>query len=288
MRAGDIFRLLILAAIWGGSFIFMRILAPTFGPVLTADLRVLIAGIALVVYFHLIKFDPEWSKYWKKYLFIGGINSALPFFLFSFAALHIPASLSVILNSTSPLFGAIFSAIWLKDSLTIRKIIGLLIGITGVALVTRMGLVDAGPLVGLAIVGCIIAAACYGFIAIYIKKNSGGAKSLGVAGGSQLMAALLLIPAIPFAPAQGAITASMIVGIIAFALLCSAIAYILYFRLIENIGPTKALTVTFLMPAFGMIWGKIFLNEIITLTMIFGSTLIILGTFLVLSISAKK
>jgi len=116
MRPSDITRLLSLAAIWGGSFIFMRVLAPVLGPVVTADLRVLIAGIALIIYFRVIRFDAEWRIYWKKYLFIGAFNSALPFFLFSFAALHIPASYSVILNSTSPLFSAVFAASWLVCS----------------------------------------------------------------------------------------------------------------------------------------------------------------------------
>jgi drug/metabolite transporter (DMT)-like permease len=111
MQASDLLRLISLSAIWGGSFIFMRILAPVLGPVVTADLRVLIAGVALMVYFWVIEFDAEWKRFWKQYLVIGVINSGLPFLLYSFAAVHIPASYSVILNSSSPLFGAIFSAI---------------------------------------------------------------------------------------------------------------------------------------------------------------------------------
>ncbi|MCX6826623.1 MAG: DMT family transporter [candidate division Zixibacteria bacterium] len=284
MRSGDIVRLLILAAIWGGSFIFMRILAPVLGPVVTADLRVLIAGIALILYFHVIRFDPQWRRWWKQYLLIGAINSALPFCLFSFAAIHIPASLSAILNSMSPLFGAIFSAIWLSERLSVRRIVGLLIGAVGVMLVVKVGVLKTDPLFGWAVAACVVAALCYGVAATYIKRFAVGVKPMGIAGASQLMAGILLIPAVPLSLPTGVITFSVMAGMLAFALLCSAIAYLLYYRLIADVGPTKALTVTFLMPVFGMIWGMIILKETITFPMLAGTALIILGTGLVLTV----
>jgi drug/metabolite transporter (DMT)-like permease len=285
MKTADIVRLLALAAIWGGSFIFMRVLAPILGPVVTADLRVLIAGIALIIYFRLIKFDPEWRRFWVQYLLIGGINSALPFFLFSFAALHIPASLSVILNSTSPLFAAIFSAIWLGERLTPSKILGLVVGAAGVAFVVKIGVVPTDSMFVWAVAACTLAAVCYGVAATYIKKFAKGAKPMGIAGASQVMAGLLLIPAVPFAPIKGEVTLSVVGGVVVFALLCSAIAYLLYYRLIHDLGPTKALTVTFLMPVFGMIWGAMLLRETISLGMIAGTALIFVGTSLVLGIA---
>lgn len=284
MKTSDTLRLLALAAIWGGSFIFMRVLAPVLGPVLTADLRLLIAGIALLLYFRAIKFDPAWSRYWRQYLIIGAVNSALPFFLFSWAALHIPASLSVILNSASPLFAAVFAAVWLGESITIRKAAGLLIGAAGVAVVMRPGPIETTPMFGWAIAACILAAACYGFAATYIRKHGGGAKPMGIAAGSQMMAGLVLIPAIPFAPARDEITITAVSLVVIFALLCSAVAYLLYFRLIVDVGATQALTVTFLMPAFGMIWGATILGETITVAMIVGTALILLGTGLVLNV----
>ncbi len=288
MRAADLVRLLTLAAIWGGSFIFMRVLAPVLGPVVTADLRVLIAGVALLGYFKVIKFDPDWHRYWFQYLLIGGVNSALPFFLFSFAALHIPASLSVILNSTAPLFGAIFSAIWLGERLTGLKILGLLIGAAGVALVVKVGAIKTDSMFLWAVAACTFAAICYGLAATYIKRRGNGAKPMGIAGASQLMAGLLLLPVIPFSPVRGSITLPVVVGVLVFSLLCSAIAYLLYYRLIEDLGPTKALTVTFLMPVFGMIWGALLLSETITLGMIGGTALILLGTTLVLGIVGAR
>jgi drug/metabolite transporter (DMT)-like permease len=288
MRTADIVRLVSLAAIWGGSFIFMRVLAPILGPVVTADLRVLIAGIALIIYFRLIKFDPEWKKYWMKYLVIGGVNSALPFFLFSFAALHIPASLSVILNSTSPLFAALFSALWLAERLTLTKILGLVIGAVGVACVVKIGVVPTDAMFVWAVAACTLAAVCYGVAATYIKKYAKGTSPMGIAGASQVMAGLLLIPAIPFAPIKGVVTPTVVVSVIVFALLCSAVAYLLYYRLIADLGPTKALTVTFLMPVFGMVWGALLLDETISVPMMGGTAMILVGTSLVLGLRLAR
>ena len=285
MRIADTARLLILAAIWGGSFIFMRALAPTLGPVITAELRVLIAAIALIIYFAALKFNLQWRQYWKHYFLIGAVNSALPFFLFSFAALHIPGSLSAILNSSSPLFGAIFSALWLGDKLTLKKISGLFVGSAGVILVVKIVGIQTDSMFMWAVVACTAAAICYGLAATYIKKYVKGATPQGIAAGSQLMAAFVLMPAVPFSPPRLEVTPLVIGGVIAFAILCSAVAYLLYYRLIADVGPTKALTVTFLMPVFGMIWGVIFLREIITLSMIVGAALIIFGSNLVLNIA---
>ena len=136
----------------------------------------------------------------------------------------------------------------------------------------------------LALAACILAAICYGASATYIKKAGGELKPMGIAGGSQLMAGLLLIPVIPLAPIRGTVTPSVIVGTVVFALLCSAVAYLLYYRLIVDLGATKALTVTFLMPVFGMIWGVLILNETITVSMLAGTALILLGTTLVLNV----
>jgi drug/metabolite transporter (DMT)-like permease len=283
MRAADVARLLLLAAIWGGSFIFMRVLAPVLGPVLTADLRVLIAGFTLILYFRIIKFDPQWRLHWKKYLLIGSINSALPFFLFSFAALHIPASYSVILNSTSPFFAALFSAFWLHERLTIPKLLGLVIGAIGVGLVVRVGTVQTDSFVALAIGACLLAAICYGLTATYIRRFGKELKPMSIAGASQVMAGLVLIPLIPFSPMKGEFTLTVGITVVVFSLLCSAVAYLLYYRLIADLGATKALTVTFLMPAFGMLWGYLILHEQITPGMIVGAILILVGCALVLA-----
>ena len=281
MRAGDLFRLLLLAAIWGGSFVFLRVLAPALGPILTADLRALIAWAALSLYLRAVGPDIQWRRFWKQYLIIGALNAALPFSLFAFAALHIPASYSAILNATSPLFGALFSALWIGEKITAPKVLGLVLGIAGVALVTRLAPGERDSMVVWSMIACLLAAVCYGSVSVYTKKFAAAVKPTAISAGSQLMAGLLLLPFVPFAPAPGPITLLVPVNMILFAVSCSAVAFLLYFRLIADIGPTKALTVTFLMPAFTMIWAAIFLSEGVTASMIFGCALILGGTGLV-------
>ncbi len=107
MRRADTARLLLLAAIWGASFLFNRIAAPALGPVLTAELRTLIAGLALAAYFAATGFDPEWRRWTRQYVIAGVLTSALPFLLWAYAALSLTASLMSVLHATSPMWGAI-------------------------------------------------------------------------------------------------------------------------------------------------------------------------------------
>ncbi|MCM2271219.1 MAG: DMT family transporter [candidate division Zixibacteria bacterium] len=284
MKTSDILILILLGAIWGGSFIFMRVISPVLGPLVTTELRVLIGGLALVGYFRIIKFDMQFRRYWKHYLFIGAINSATPFFMYSFAALHIPASYSAILNSSAPLWSAILSVFWLGEKLTLLRSLGLLIGASGVFLVANVPPpeVDSGFL--LAVLACLLATLCYGFAAVWIKRFGKMLKPMGIAGATQLMAALVLLPAVPAYPIRGEVSSVIILNLLGLAIICSAVAYLFYFKLIADIGPTKALTVTFLMPLFGIIWGMLFLGEQITAPMLAGMALILLGTGLVLNI----
>ena len=281
MNLCDWVRLFLLAALWGGSFVFLRVLAPALGPVVTADLRVLIAWAALQVYFWTIRLDVRWREFWKQYLVIGTLNAALPFVLFAFAALHIPASYSAILNATSPLFGALFSFLWFGERITAQKSLGLVLGIVGVALVTRLGSGESSSLALWAMAACLGAAMCYASVGVYTKRCAAGTNPTAIAGASQLSAGLLLLPLTPLAPPPGPVTAMVVINMLAFATLCSGVAFLLYFRLIANVGATKALTVTFLMPAFTMIWAALFLGEGVSAQMIFGAGLILCGTGLV-------
>jgi drug/metabolite transporter (DMT)-like permease len=282
LRTQDTGRLVALAAIWGGSFIFLRVLAPVLGPVLTAATRVLIAGAALVLYCRVTGFDTQLRRYWREYVVIGIVNSALPFLLYAFAALHIPASYSVILNCAAPLFAAMLAAVFLGERLTVTKLAGLAAGALGVALVSNAGPVVPDFWFGIAVAACLAGAFCYAAAGVYMKRRAGSTKPLAVAGWSQLFAGLVLLPLAPFAPMRGELTALVLGNVLVLALLCSAIAYLLYYRLIADVGPTRAVAVTLLMPAFGMLWGALFLDETITLSMIAGCALIVGGTIAVL------
>jgi drug/metabolite transporter (DMT)-like permease len=281
MRGQDLARLTALAAIWGASFIFLRALAPVLGPVLTATSRVVIAGTALIAYFRWRGFDAELRRHWRKYLVIGLVNSALPFLLYAFAAVHIPASYSVILNAATPLFAALLSALWLDERLTALRVAGLAAGAAGVALVTGAGPVRPDAMFGWAIAACLAAALCYALAGIYVKRHASEVKPMAIAGWSQVFAGAALLPLAPFAPPAGALSPVVVANVLALALLCSAVAYLLYYRLIADVGPTRAMTVTFLMPLFGMLWSVLFLAETITVPMLAGCALIVGGTALV-------
>jgi drug/metabolite transporter (DMT)-like permease len=282
MRPVDLIRLIVLAAIWGASFVLLRVLVPVIGPVTTATLRVLVAGVALSIYCKITGLDVEWRRFWKEYVFVGAINSGFPFLLYAWAALYMPACYLVIVNSTSPLFGAIFSAIWLGERLTIWKLAGILVGAAGVALVARVPPPDLNPMFGLALFVSLLAPLCYALSSIYIKKSQVSAKPTALAGASQLAAGILLLPLLPLAPPEGTFTLPVVLNILCLGLLCSGVAYFLYYRLLVDVGPTKALMVTFLIPAFGMLWGFVFLSEHVTVAMIAGCALIVAGTALVL------
>jgi drug/metabolite transporter (DMT)-like permease len=280
MKTADVVRLLTLAAIWGGSFLFMRVLAPVIGPVWTASSRVLIAGVVLLAWYRIVGFDVQWRANLRHYAIIGGIGSALPFTLFAFAALHLPVGLSAILNASAPLFGALLGAIWLNEALTTRKLAGLALGIAGVGLVSGVGgsSLDAASIGS--ILACLGAALCYGLSGVYLKLRAAHLPSRAIAGASQLVAGLMLLPLAPLAPATGALTLPIVGAMLGLSLLCSAVAYLLYYRLIADLGPTRALTVTFLIPGFGMLWGALLLDEPITAAMLAGCALIIAGTLI--------
>ncbi len=279
--------LLLLGAIWGGSFVFVRALAPNIGALVTTELRLLLGGLGLCAWFAFARFDADWRRYWKHYLGLGLLNTATPFALFGFAALTLPGSYSAIINSMSPLWGAVFAALFLGEALTARKCAGLALGVVGVAFITRAGPVPLNPSTLLAIGACIAATICYGLAGPYIRHNLRDAKPMGIAGGSQMLPALLFLPALFTSPVQASYTPLVLFNIAFIGLVCGSFAFLLYFRLVALAGPVKALTVTFLIPIFGMLWGHLFLGETITPSMVGGCVIVLCGLAL-LSTSAPR
>lgn len=277
MTGADAARLVTLAAIWGASFLFIRIASPVFGVLATADVRMLIAGGALAGYYALTGFDPQWRSSWRYYVVIGVLNCVLPFLLFGYAALSLTVGLLVVLNATSPMWGALLSAAFLRERLSVRRITGLVIGVIGVALVSGA---EAGGR-WLAVLAGLAAAFSYGLTGVAMRYWAGRTTSKGMAAGSLLAGGVLLAPllaAVP--PAWPGVPVAL--AMLALGLVCGAVAYVLYFRLIADIGATGALTVTYLIPIFGVVWGAVFLGEPITTAMVAGALVVILGTVLVL------
>ena len=282
MTPADYARLVALAALWGAAFIFMRIAAPVFGPAWTAELRVLLGGLALLAWFRAIGFDPGLRAHWRFYLLMGTVGIAAPFVLYSFASIHAPASLLSITNATSPIFGLAWAALAGDERVTARKATGLALGIAGVALIARPDAATAAdPLFGWAVAAALGACCLYGVVGVLIKRFARGATPRGMAAGNQLAAAVVLVPLLPFLPPLAQPTPLAVANLLALALLASAFAFVLYFRLIADVGATRALTVTYLIPLFGIFWGWLFLGEALPAAALAGGVLILAGTVLV-------
>lgn len=284
MRQRDLFELLLLAALWGASFLFMRLGAVDFGPAPLVFLRV--AGASLLL-MPLLAWRGELDalrRHWRPIAVVGLVNTALPFALYMVALLVLSAGLASIFNATAPLWGALIAWAWLGDKPTPLRGLGLAIGFAGVLGLgidnasLKAGSTGVSPALGIA--ACIAATACYGLSVNYTKKRLAGVPPMAVAAGSQGFAALLtLLPALWWWPAQNPGAAAW-AGAAALAFACTGLAYLLYFRLIAHIGPAKAITVTFLIPAFAVFWGWAFLGETLTPAMAAGCAVILLGTAL--------
>ena len=282
MTTGDAGRLLALAAIWGGSFPFMRVAAPALGPAWTAELRVLLGGLALFAWLRLSGVELGLRRHWRPYAIVGGIGIAAPFALYAFAAMHAPGGLLAIVNATAPIFGLAWGAAFRDERLTVPRAIGLALGIAGVAVLARPGDAGGGPLLGWAIAAALGACCFYGVVGVLVKRFASALSPRAMAAGNQLAAAAVLLPLLPIMPATGPASALVIANLLALALLASGVAFVLYFRLIADLGAARALTVTYLIPVFGVLWGVLFLDETVSAAMLAGGVLIILGTVLVL------
>jgi drug/metabolite transporter (DMT)-like permease len=280
MRRADATRLVVLAALWGASFLFMRIAAPVLGPFIVADARSVLAAGALAFYFHWIGFDSDWRRWWPDYALVGTINTALPFALYAYAAVHLPTGVLAVTNATAPIWAGFLAALVLREPLTTARTAGLLLGIVGVALVTRPPASQHYP--PLAIAAALGGALCYAVAGVYLKARPRQAPGLGMAFGTQLASGLLLLPFAGLSQPLGPITPLAVACTIAMALLSGAVAYVLYFRLITDIGPIRSLTVTYLIPLFGVVFGAAFLGEAVNASMLGGGALVVLGTVLVL------
>jgi drug/metabolite transporter (DMT)-like permease len=291
MKAFDIGELVLLAALWGASFLFMRLGAHEFGPIALAAVRVGLASAMLIPLLAARGNLADLRTHWKGLLLVGALNSAIPFALFSFAALSITAGLSSIVNATTPLWTAVVAFVWLRQGLTPWRVLGLVIGFAGVAFLAwdKAGFKPGEDHSGLwAVLACATATLCYGIAANATKRYLAGVSPLAVATGSQFAAAVLL--ALPAAWLWPATMPSNVAwgSALALAGLCTALAYILYFRLMSRVGPTNAVSVTFLIPLFAILWGALFLQEAITSQMVAGGAIVLVGIALALGLVGPK
>ncbi|WP_414447259.1 DMT family transporter [Burkholderia sp. 22PA0099] len=271
-------RLVTLAAIWGASFLFMRMGAPHFGVVPLIALRVAIAAVLLAPVLRDAGARREFRTHWRPLAVVGVMNSALPFCLLTFAALSLTAGVDSILNATTPLWTAIVAFVWLHAPMKRQQVAGLALGFVGVLILAGGEFGHGGTLP--AVAAALLATLSYGFAGNYSKRTLGQVRPFVSAFGSQVFAAVVLVPAaIPLWPA-GPLAPLDWLSVALLGTVCTALAYLLYFRLIQDAGAQYAASVTFLIPVFGLVWGAIFLREAITAQAVAGCAVILLGTAL--------
>lgn len=297
MRPVDTLYLLGLAAIWGASFLFMRIIAPEIGSVPTAFFRVSIAAAGLVVILAAMRVRWDFQGKFKTILLLGVINSGVPATLYSVAAQVLPAGYSAIFNATTPLMGVLIGGLFFRERLTPSKLVGVSLGLLGVGVLTRAGPVAFDLQLLMGALACLLATTCYGFAGFLARRwldQRGGLDSRLAALGSMLGATLFLLPlfvysAISQPPASWG-GWQVWLSLLGLGLVCTAFAYVLYFRLLTAIGPVRSMTTTFLIPPFGVLWGALLLDEPLSMAHVYGGVLIAGALWLVLrpTKSAKR
>jgi drug/metabolite transporter (DMT)-like permease len=289
MKARDGLEMLLLAAVWGASFLFLRMASPVVGPVAVAAMRVTGAALLLVPVL-VLRGDMVRLKPWLPALLVSALLSyVLPFLGLSQAARSLPAGLLSILNATSPIWGALVGWWWAGECLSASRLAGLVLGIGGVALLAADRAQIASGGAWQAVVLCLASTLMYALSVHHTKRYLSGLSPMSISAGSLGCAALMLaVPAwwLGPLPTQGSgaswhqVPATTWGALVSLAVLCTALAYWLFYRLIARVGATKALTVTFLILVFGMLWGNLFLGEQVSAAMMASTAVILLGTWL--------
>ncbi|QCU89298.1 DMT family transporter [Thiomicrorhabdus sediminis] len=295
MTPKHLFELFILSALWGGSFLFMRIAAPEFGSFELASLHIIIGGLVLLPIFVWMgrKFfatlaRPQQTQTLKNMALVGFGNMVIPFSLFTYAALHIEAGLMSIVNATTPLWGAAIGALLFAHRLPAIAWFGLLIGFIGVIVVTSHQLIDGMSVELLAILAVVGATLCYGIFTNYSKKHLIGIPPLLVASGTLLTGGLMMLPVALWFGINDDISLRAWLSVLALGGLSTGFAFILFFRLLEQTRPSHAMLVTYLVPIFGVLFGNVFLDESFYINMLFGGLLILTGVMLTAGLIGQR
>ncbi len=288
MKPTDLMRLLLLSAIWGASFLFMRVAAPSFGPLSLIFLRVVCAALCFSPLLLRRQARTDLTRHWRPLAIIGVFNSALPFSLLAFSTLSLEAGFTSLLNATTPLFAAAVGAAWLGISLRRTQVLGLMLGFVGVAILSWGHFSFRAGGSGWAILAGLVASFSYGVSAHVAKRHLAGVSPMIVATGSMISASLAMLPLGLWAWPKNSPPASAWAYAITLAVICTALAYLLYFNLIARIGATNASTVTFIVPAFAIVWGNLILGEQLTLQILLGMAVTLLGTAFTIGILQRQ
>jgi len=280
MSPSSLAQLVALGAIWGGAHALTRFSVPVLGPVLLIEARIVLAALLLAGVALCTARPLQFKDQWRQVVVLGIINTAIPFLLLTYAATQLNASVISVLNATAPVFGAMIGALWLRDSLSARKVFGMLLGICGVSVLLSADLANANIASAAPVAAALGTACAYGFSSNYARRHAATLDHFNCAHGSLWVAALLVAPAVPFFPPLAPVSMGVAAALVTLGVVCTGIAYLIYFRLIHDVGPASALSVAFLIPAFGVLWGVAFLNEPVTPALLIGATFVVAGTVL--------
>jgi drug/metabolite transporter (DMT)-like permease len=278
MSVRDTINLLTLAALWGISFLLIRVAAPEFGAIPLIAVRVALAALVLLPIVCVRRGLLELRTHWRAVVVVGMLHYAIPFSLFAWAMLTLTGGYSAVINASSPLFAAAIAVPWLGERLPLSRIAGLAAGFAGVVVLVH-GELGGGAVDTILPVGAALTASlCYGLAAVVTRSELADVEPVNVAAGSMTVAAIALLPGTIWlwpdaSPSSTAWCMAVILG-----LACTALAFILYFSLITRIGPVKTISVTFLIPVFAVGFGWLFLDETVTATMMFGGLIVLAGT----------
>jgi drug/metabolite transporter (DMT)-like permease len=271
-------RWLLLATLWSLQYIFMRMAVTVFDPVMVADGRALFAALFLVPWMIFVQREAIGLRaHWRDHLAVTMVNNVLPFVCFAYAATVLPASYLSVLNGMVPLWAGIISGPALKEPLGARQIGGFALGVVGIALIVRLGPVPLDVTTITATVVGMVGAALWGWAGVVIRQRSGRVPPMSLAAGSIIYCMLMLSPALVTVPPPATWTPTALAGIIALGVLVSGVAYLPFFTLVRDIGPTRTLTVGLAVPVLGMLWGWLLLGESITPGMIGGAGLVLMA-----------
>lgn len=287
MTLGNLLQLLLLAALWGGSFLFMRISANALGPAVLIESRVTLAALFLLVVSLFIKRKLPLLQHKRHFFIIGLFNTALPFLFFAYAAQTLNASTLSILNSTAAIWGAVISVFWTKTSLTKHATAGLVLGVIGVMILVGWDAAKLGSESILPITAGIMAAVCYGIASNY-TRTAPQISSFDNAHGNMWAAALIVLPLVFLIPIRETPTIEISLSVLALGVFSTGVAYLLYFNLVASVGAASTLSVTFLIPVFGILWGYLLLDEQVGWNTVFGTILVLSGTMLVTGFSLSS
>ena len=277
----DLLLLVALATVWGASYFFIRVAVPAFGPAALVALRVVIGGLLLWLVAAALRRPIVVRRHLPRLAILGLLNAALPYLLISAAELHLTASFAAILGATVPLFAAVMAARLLGERLNASRVGGLVLGIVGVAVMVGWGPMALDGATVLSVLAMLVASASYASSGIYTKLKLSGVSTYSLALGQQLGALVwLAIPGALLVP-KTAPSSAAVGSLLALGLLSTGVAYLMFFELLERVGPTKTTTVTYLIPIVGMLAGAVMLGEPLTGGMLVGLVLVLASVLLV-------